>query len=283
MILDLHAHSTISDGTDSHEQLIDTAINAGVEILALCDHDTIGDDRFLSYAKTKSLCAIQGIELSAEWGNNGACHIVGLGVKRGNGPLDEALDTLQNERDSRNKKILSKLRECGCEITEAELQIEAAGDVAGRPHMAALMIKKGFVDSIQSAFDGYLAKGGKAYVDRFKLTPELAISLLTQSGAKAVIAHPTQLGLSFNDYDTLLDTWKKSGLWGIEIYTPYTPVEMYDQFLTLAKRHNLAVTGGSDYHGTNKTGHFLGELKDGLRIGSSLLGFADIATITALS
>lgn len=265
MIIDLHTHSTISDGSLSPEDLVDAAINAGVELLALCDHDSTGDERFISYAKKRGLDAIQGIEVSGEW-SKGTCHILGLGIKKGNGPLEEMLAKIIDSRDNRNSHIVAKLNSAGIDITIDEVVEMAGGDVVGRPHMARIMINKGYVKSVQEAFDNYLAQGAPAYVERYRPEPEEAITLLKNAGAKPVIAHPTQLKRSVEEIDAILPKWKEAGLWGIEVYTPYTSDELVTEYLKLAEKYVLKVTGGSDFHGESKPKHFLGELRDGERI-----------------
>jgi len=264
MLLDLHVHSTESDGSLSPEQLVDYAVDKGISALALCDHDTTsGVTRFVSYGESKNIRALPGVEISATW-ETGNCHILGLGVSDNNAALEETLLKIRDSRGGRNEKIIAKLNALGIAITLAEAQGLAGGDVVGRPHMARIMHEKGFVESVQEAFDKYLAKGAPAYVDRFRLKPYKAVALLRQAAKLVVLAHPSQLRIAPDKLEEFVAGLVPHGLGGIEAYTPYNgELKLY---LELAQKHNLAVTGGSDFHGESKPDHVLGYYGDGLAI-----------------
>ena len=265
MIIDLHTHSTNSDGSLTPEELVDKAMGAKVELLALCDHDTVGDDRFLSYASEKGLKAIQGIEISCEW-ERCTCHILGLGVEQDNEPLNEMLKKIIDSRDNRNEQTIERLNSIDIDITIEEV-LEVAGEgTVGRPHIAKVLIDKGYVETTQEAFDKYLDKSKIGYVRRYRPEPEEAIKMLKAAGAKPVLAHPTQLKRTLQDFDIIFGQFKEYGLWGVEVYTPYTPLNLIGALKALCYRHELGYTAGSDFHGDPKPSHFLGELTNGIKI-----------------
>ncbi len=258
MLIDLHTHSTASDGSFSPEELIDYALEIGVDIIALCDHDTTaGLNSFLQYSNTKTLKAIPGVELSATW-KKGNCHIVGLGVSDNYAPLESVLQQIRDSRDNRNELIIRKLNELGIAISLDTVEALAGGDVVARPHIARIMLQRGYVSSVQEAFDKYLAKGAPAYIDRYRLDPEKAVALLKEAGALPVLAHPSQLQLPNERIDSLVEKLKPYGLAGIEVYTPYTDDNDIAPYCAIADRYGLFISGGSDFHGESKPDHYLG-------------------------
>lgn len=265
-LIDLHSHSNLSDGSLSPEGLVDHALECGIGTLALTDHDTTaGLQRFLSYARDKEIRALPGLEVSATWAK-GNCHIVGIGVCDNYQPLEQILRKIRDGRDKRNERIVEKLNGLGCGITLGEVEELAGGDVVGRPHMARVMMSRGFVDSVQEAFDRYLAKGSPAYVDRRRLDPPDAVCLLREAGALVVLAHPSQLGLTMEKLDTFVGELNPHGLGAIEAYTPYSSDEEIAAYLDIAARHGLGVTGGSDFHGESKPDQKLGFFREGTPI-----------------
>lgn len=258
MLIDLHAHSSASDGSLSPEELVDYAIEKGIAILALCDHDTTdGLNNFVSHALGKNIKAIPGLEISAIWGK-GNCHIIGLGISNNYDPLESILQKTRDSRDNRNVHIIKKLNSFGIDITIDEVENLAGGDVITRPHIARAMLNKGHVSSMQEALDKYLAKGAPAYVDRYRLDPENAVQLLLEAGSLPVLAHPSQLRLSIERLDGFVEKLKCMGLAGMEIYTPYTSDDEIPLYSNIAEKYNLFITGGSDFHGESKPNHVLG-------------------------
>jgi len=258
MLVDLHAHSSASDGSLSPEELVDHAVEKDVRILALCDHDTTdGLKRFISYGADKEIKTISGLEISATW-EKGNCHIMGLGISSDYDPLESTLQKIRDSRDMRNVHIIEKLNSFGMDITMDEVENLAGGDVVARPHIARAMLNKGHVSSVQEAFDKYLAKGAPAYVDRYRLDPENAVRLLIEARSIPILAHPSQLRLSTEALDGFVEKLKCLGLAGMEIYTPYTSDEELPLFITIAKKYDLFITGGSDFHGESKPNHALG-------------------------
>ncbi len=260
-LVDLHVHSFASDGSFSPKGIVDLALEKNVKTVALCDHDTTaGLNEFISYSKAAGIKAIRGVELSATW-SKGNCHIVGLEVNGGNKPLEHLLQEFRDSRYSRNLKIVDKLNAIGVAVTLDEIEEIAGGDVIARPHIARIMLKKGFVTSVQEAFDKYLAKGAPAYVDRYRLDPEKAVQILNEAGAKVVLAHPSQLKLEITELDAFVKKLIPFGLSGIEVYTPYTTDEQIDKYIAIANKYNLYISGGSDFHGESKPDHFLGHYR----------------------
>ena len=257
-MIDLHIHSNISDGTCSPEELIELAAQAGVGTIALCDHDTTsGLKRFLSHAAVRGLEAIPGIEISAEW-KNGHCHLLGLGEGVFSKDLDSVLQKIRVGRRERNVAICEKLQRLGMPVTMEELQSVAGGEIIARPHIARILVKKGFARDIQDAFERYLVKGGAVYVDRFRVQPEEAVAMLKNTGARVFLAHPSQLHIENSRLQDFVKELAETGLDGIEVYTPYTPDEMITAYSEIARRCHLRISGGSDFHGINKLGHNLG-------------------------
>lgn len=260
-MIDLHTHSNISDGTDSPEALVQIAVNLGITTIALCDHDTTaGLSRFLSHATRFNLKAIPGIEISAEW-KQGNCHILGLNVDVKNRQFESILQKIRDGRELRNMQICEKLKNIGTPIDIDDIAEFAKGEIIARPHIAMAMMKKGYCTSIDDAFNRYLSKGAPAYVNRYRLSPIEAVSLLKNSGARVIIAHPTQLNLDKESFREFISTLIQHGLDGIEVFTPYTPDSDIAYLSSFCKDYSLLASGGSDYHGTNKPDHHLGHYR----------------------
>ena len=259
MIVDLHSHSTASDGSDDPSRLVEIAAESDVSVLAVSDHDTQeGVAEALDAAERVGIEVIPAVELSLEY-ERGGMHMVVLWLRPGPGPLQERLAGLQRGRGSRNDRIVELLTEAGMPLTIEEILEEAGGGSVGRPHIAAVMVRKGYVPDIKTAFDLWLANGMPAYVGRPRLEPEEAISLAVESGAVPVLAHPHTLGITTADeMSALLERLVDAGLVGLEaIYSSYRQHER-DGYADLARRFGLLVSGGSDYHGTYKPGLDLG-------------------------
>jgi len=245
---DLHVHSNESDGQLSPEMLIDAAIGNGVSVVALCDHDTTaGVRRFVRYGESRGIRALSGIELSAKW-KGGNCHLLGLSVSDACEELESVLRKTRESRDRRNDLILEKLASQGINISASQLQSEAGGEVVARPHIAGALLKSGYVNSFQEAFDKYLTNGGAAYVDRFRLAPAEAVKLLRDAGAFVALAHPRQLAIADPGLFDLLIELKKAGLQGVEVYSPVTTDEQIRTYREMSAALGLAQTGGSDFH-----------------------------------
>lgn len=272
MKVDLHSHSTASDGTAPPSDLIAMAIDAGLGALALTDHDTQGGiPEARASVEGTSLELVPGTELSLEY-PHGGMHLVVLWLEPGPGPLQDRLESLQFGRKERNERILEKLRAAGMDIDMHEVEAESGEGTVGRPHIAAVMMNKGFVADMGSAFDEWLGNEKPAYVSRTRLNPEEAIDLARQSGAVPILAHPHTLNIHrAREMATLLDRLHEAGLVGLEsVYSSYRRHER-DGYTDLARRFGLVPSGGSDFHGTYKPGLALGTGYGDLAVPSTIL------------
>jgi predicted metal-dependent phosphoesterase TrpH len=213
---------------------------------------------------------VPGCEISCEV-PKGTMHVL-IYFVQGGGPLEQELLRLQRARDERNERMLARLSdELGLPVTPEEVETEAGGKGIGRPHVAAVLVRKGVVGTIQEAFDRYLAKGQPGYVEKERLYPDQAIKLARESGAVPVLAHPLSLGLEPAALDRSVGELAALGLGGAEaIYGRYTPEER-EQVAALARRHDLVVTGGSDHHGTYKPDLRVGVGKGDLHVPDEVL------------
>jgi predicted metal-dependent phosphoesterase TrpH len=252
-LIDLHTHTTHSDGSDTPEELIEAASLNGASAVAITDHDTVSG--FSEARAAAARCGIEfvpGIEISAEY-ESGTMHVLGYCVDEASPGFQEKLDELKQARQERNPRIARRLQSLGIEIDYDEVARLAGNEVVGRPHFARLMVEKGYVANIQEAFDRFLKKGASAYVEKARLSPADAIALIHRAKGVAVLAHPYQLRLSSAEQaDDLLTKLKELGLDGIEaIYSRHSPAERA-LYTELARHHQLLITGGSDYHGSYK-------------------------------
>ena len=270
-MIDLHTHSTASDGSDKPAALMAIAASAGVSAVALTDHDTIeGLAEARAAAAEAGVRLVQGCELSCEVGS-ATMHLLVYFLEDGPGPLQDRLSGLQATRADRNRRIVGVLQDHGLDITLDEIAAEAGGGSVGRPHVAGVLLGKGYVSSVQEAFDVWLAKGRPAYLDRERLLPAEAISLAHASGAVAVLAHPTSLGYEGPALEKFVAGLAADGLDGMECeYGRYTP-ELRAALRAMADRLGLAVTGGSDYHGRYKPDLAVGSGLGDLAVPDSLL------------
>ena len=251
MYLDLHVHSKCSDGTFSADELVTMAHELGLEFLSITDHDSVRcQEAAIRAAKKMGVRYITGVEISCEFAT--MMDILGYGIDPSHAELKCTLETLVEYRNRRNFIIIERLRDLGLDISLEEVLEEAGGDVVGRPHFARVLLKKGYVGTIQEAFDRYLAKGAKAYVDKKRLKMYEAISLIKKAGGIPVLAHPGLMKLSFSELDDLLSKLKEYGLMGLEcFYSKHSPEET-TIYLELARKHGLYISAGSDFHGNNK-------------------------------
>jgi len=249
--IDLHCHSTASDGTLAPAEVVKLAVAGGLSALALTDHDTVdGVAEAAAEAEKSGLDFLPGIEISCEYPHPGTMHLLGYGVRADSPVLRDLTKTLLAGRDNRNPKIIARLRELNVAITMEEVENEAGGNVVGRPHIAAILLRKGYVSSIKQAFDKYLAPGGLAYFDKERLTARQAIGMVLESGGLPVLAHPVQLRTE-NDaqLDRIVKDMLDIGLAGIEVIHSDHDEGLVNKYSRLAERYNLLKTGGSDFHG----------------------------------
>ena len=267
MPVDLHLHSSASDGSDTPSRVVELAAAAGLETIALTDHDNLfGVTEAAQRATELGIGFIPGTELSVGWDSSGTVHLLVYYLKPGPGPLQDRLTWLQEGRAKRNQQIAQRLQELGLDITLDDVIAEAHGGVVGRPHFAAVMVAKGYVTDIRSAFDRFLATGRPAYTPRERLNAPEAIRLAIESGAVPVIAHPHTIGISAEEYGQAFQRLAEIGVGGIEAhYAEYTP-EQRAHIAELCKKLDLVATGGSDYHGSYKPGLAVGVGKGDLHV-----------------
>lgn len=266
MPIDLHLHSSESDGTFTPEELVDSAIQNNIDTIALCDHDTIsGVRKFLNYAEGKNIRTIAGIELSA-FSDGGECHILGINIPLNNEELTTALEKFRNSRLIRNDTIIRKLNELGILITADDVSVYSKGETAGRIHIARVLVDKGAADSIDDAFKKYLVKGARAFVDRLKMDPYEMVALLKRTGAKVVLAHPGLLHMDENALFSFVKELTAFGLDALEVYTPHNTDTQIGMLSRMADSLNLKRSGGSDFHGENKAGHEIGFYRPGVHV-----------------
>jgi len=271
-LIDLHTHSTVSDGSDDPSEVVHKAAAIGITALALTDHDSLGGiPKARAAAERAGIELIPGTELSVNW-EGGAMHLVVLFLDESPGPLQARLIEMRGGRTERNSIILEKLDALGLGVTLDEVLVHGQGETIGRPHIAAVMLQRGYVTTIAEAFDLYLGRERPAYEPRWRLDPEEAIELARQSGAVPILAHPHTLGLDRSErVAETLNRLKRAGLVGMECYYPlYSPLER-EGYAALAVRFGLLASGGSDYHGTYKPGIDLGTGRGDLRTPSHLL------------
>ena len=274
-MIDLHMHSTYSDGSLSPEALILEAKERGLSAIALTDHDTIeGVAEFMKFGKQHGIETVPGVEISVDvkMPNNGHIHILGLLIDPQAEKLKNTLHYLVTQRNIRANKIIQKLRELNVAITMEELLEEAGEGAIGRPHVAKILVRKGIVSSIQEAFDIYLAKGKPAYMDKMKLDESDALKMIEEAGGLAIMAHPHLMCYdSFEKAREKILELKPLGLDGFEVYYSGMPTEYTEKLFALAETHDFAVSGGSDYHGVNKPGVSMGTGKGDLNVPDKFL------------
>lgn len=251
-MIDLHTHSTVSDGSDPPGRIPELAAAVGCSAVALTDHDRLdGLDEAGARAAQVGVELVPGCEISCA-NAPGTMHLLVYFVEPGEGALQDELAGLQEARGNRNVVLVERLQELGLPVSVDEVEAESGGTGTGRPHVAAVLVAKGVVGSVQEAFDVWLAKGRPGYVERPRLEPAHAMTLARRSGGVPVLAHPLSLQLAPAELDARVGELAGLGLAGLEaLYGRYAPEERRD-LASLADRHGLAVTGGSDHHGTYK-------------------------------
>lgn len=246
MRIDLHTHTNASDGLLAPAELVRAARGAGLSVLGIADHDTVnGIGEALGAAADEGITLVPGVEINAYHGDF-EYHILGYFVDHRDAGLARALGELREARVRRMRLIVSKLGELGMEVTPEEILAVAGDGSVGRPHIARVMLTKGFVSSMREAFDRFIAEGKPAYAPRSKLTPVEAIGVIRAAGGLAVLAHP---GLWKGD--ELIPQLAAWGIVGLEVYTPDHTGAQIERYRGFARELGLICTGGSDFHGWN--------------------------------
>jgi len=270
--IDLHIHTTASDGTFTPSEILAHAIKLKLKAIAITDHDTLaGSSAALNSGIPAALEFLTGVEISAApppfYHQAGSFHLLGYSIHLDDSELNQTLEKLRLARKNRNPAIINRLNELGISISLDEVR-EEAGDVQlGRPHIAQMMIRKGVVSSINEAFDQFLGTDKPAYVDKYRVKCSKAISAILGAGGIPVLAHPSLLEYeSENQLDDLIGQLKQMGIQGVEVYYPQHTADQTRLFAELAQRHDLLMTGGTDFHGSIHPDIEMGSGKDDLFI-----------------
>ncbi|MCP9471573.1 MAG: PHP domain-containing protein [Nitrospira sp.] len=269
--VDLHLHTTHSDGSFTPAEVIALAHEAGVTAAAITDHDiTSGIPEATRTGRERGIDVIPGVEISSLFGD-AELHVLGYFLDWQDETLNRRLAALRESRHRRNPKIIERLQAAGIDITYDEVRAIAGTDSVGRPHIARVLIDKRVVASAQEAFDLWLAEGRPAYVPRELPAPAEAIRWIKDAKGLAVLAHPTWIKAPESALPDLARRLKADGLAGVEVYySTHTPRQTRE-YLALAKQLDLLVTGGSDFHGVTKPDIRVGVGRGTLRVPSSLI------------
>ena len=253
--IDLHIHSTASDGTLGPLEIIDAARAGGLSAISITDHDTTdGCKAVLGQSSSPPMDFLSGVEISTamppgEW-PAGSLHILGYDIDVFDPSLNRCLSDLRSARNNRSPKIIKKLNELGFKLQLDDIKPFSKGSQVGRPHIAQAMLHKEYVSSINEAFDKYIGRHGMAYIDKERIPCRDAIELINNSGGIPVLAHPGLIDLdSPTALEDLLELLVKEGIKGIEAYYSGHTREQTGFFVDLSQRHGLLLTGGSDFHG----------------------------------
>ncbi len=245
--VDLHIHTTASDGKFSPVEIVRMAHAGGLEYIAICDHDSIDGLEAAQQEATVNfpgLTVISGVEINTDI-PAGELHILGYYCNCENSELNATLERLRTSRIQRAKKMVAKLRSMGIKIDYERVEELAGSGSVGRPHIAQALLEKGYINNFREAFSKYIGRGGPAYVERDKITPAEATQLILRAEGIPVLAHP----LTSENYSDLTAGLKNAGLMGLEVYYGNYSPEQILSLLEIANKFGLIVTGGSDFHG----------------------------------
>ncbi|MCI5221498.1 MAG: PHP domain-containing protein [Candidatus Electrothrix sp. AR4] len=258
MCVELHTHSVYSDGTSTPAELIMMATARNLQGFALTDHDTVeGVQETIRLGAEHGVAVVSGLEVSACHRDH-SLHILGYGIDTKNRDLLRWLERLQQGRAERNTKILEKLRGMGVAVSSEEVDRLSTCGQTGRPHIARLLIDKGYVNTMNQAFDRYLGRNKPAWCSRFAYSAAETIAVIHQTGGLAVLAHPGSIDNSMRSQPLIIQELAERKLDGLELFYPSHTHKTKKRLKKLAKQYNLLCTGGSDYHGDNRTNVFAG-------------------------
>lgn len=259
--IDLHIHTTASDGTFTPSALVEQAKAAGLEALAITDHDTMaGVPEAMAAGAALGVQVLGGIEISTDYRGEDT-HVLGYGLRPDDPELGPVLDWVQQDRRRRNARIAQRMNRDGIRVSLGEMEEQNPGATIGRPHFARVLVDQGRADSVSDAFARFLNPGKCYYLPRTYLPMDRAVDIIRRSGGVAVLAHPLQYGYSQADLRRLVADAAGLGVGGMEIYyTGYTR-EQREMLSALAEEFRLFATGGSDFHGANKPQIVLGALE----------------------
>ncbi|MFA5905975.1 MAG: PHP domain-containing protein, partial [Desulfobacula sp.] len=272
-MIDLHIHSTASDGSLTPPEIMALARETGLKAISITDHDTIdGVLEIIKQPPCTCLEFITGVEISCEppplFKNLGSIHLLGYGFSVYDKKLNAVLNSAKLARIQRNPKIIEKLNQLGLKISMDEVQNRFGADQTGRPHIAELMKELGYVKTFDEAFDKYLGKDKPAYVEKYKVSCEEAVKIVLGAGGIPVLAHPGLLSFAGTDQiESFFDTLIQYGLGGVEVYYTDHGESITSYYERLCESKNLIPTGGSDFHGAFNEGVLMGRGKNNLTIG----------------
>lgn len=271
--VDLHIHTTASDGRYTPEEIVRMAAERGLKIIAISDHDTVdGIAPALEAARSyPELMVIPAVEISTQAPGN-EVHVLGYFIDYKDPGFGTALSDLRDSRLGRAEAMISKLKRLGMDVDWRRVRRLAGDGTVGRPHIAQVMMQDGYVSSFQEAFDKYIGQGKPAYVERIKLTPAEAVRLILKVKGLPVLAHP----LTIDNHEAMVAELKKAGMVGIEVYYKDFTGEERKRLADLARRYGLIATGGSDYHGIDDSAEVMvGEAGVPLAAAEQLIALAD--------
>ncbi|MDR1904197.1 MAG: PHP domain-containing protein [Treponema sp.] len=261
-MIDLHTHSTASDGSLSPSALMAEAAQQGLSAIALTDHDTInGLNEAQDEAERRRICFIPGIEIEINWGQDtsgGEFHLLGLGLKTPSDSFRAAVAGLARLREARNLEILERMHSLSIDAEYQEIRALSGGHSVGRPHFAAFLVQRRIVKNTEQAFKCYLGKGKPLYAPKPGMDFEHAVSVIRESGGISVLAHPMSLYVAWGRLPDLVKSLKARGLEGIEAWHPLAPVRNCLRLEELGNSLGLFVTAGSDFHGETRADRKLG-------------------------
>lgn len=256
-MVDLHAHTTASDGSLSPEELVRKAESLGLTAIGITDHDTIGGvGEAIETGKTLNIEVVAGVELGVDFKVKGT-HILGYFSHANYLGINSYFDWILEKRHDRNRKMIESLNKAGYHVTLEEMYEKAAGGTPGRPHLAKCLIEKGYATDVNEAFEKILLQKN-IYVHREKTTPESAISEILRNKGIPVLAHPVYMDRAGLFEESIKELVEK-GIRGIEVFHCDHNETDSAKYMEAAKGYNLIVTGGSDFHGANKDNAFLGK------------------------
>jgi len=257
--IDLHIHSTFSDGVLTPAEVVDLAESQGLTALAITDHDTAaGTDAAMQLGSEKGIEVISGIEISS-WHGDTSMHILGYRFNHEDKQFNSRLQLLQDGRESRNIRIIENLNRLGVRVDLNDLLQYSEYGQTGRPHIARLLVDKGAAKTVDLAFREYLRRGAAAYAERFRFSARDAIAMIREAGGIAVLAHPSSLDPTLRSIPPLLNDLCRVGLEGVEVYYPSHSPKAVKALLRMADEMGLLITGGSDFHDLERTGYNAGE------------------------
>lgn len=250
--VDLHTHTTASDGTMSPSELVTHASNEGLSAISITDHDTTsGLAEGMETAKDLGIEFLAGVEISAHV-DEGTLHILGYLFDLGETPLKHALQWMREQRIERNRLLIEKLQALGLDVELSEVAAISGEGIVARPHFAQVMIEKGFVSSYNEAFSRYLGSSGAAYIPKVRMDPHRAIAAILESGGIPVLAHPIDLTADILLLEEYVKRLKEYGLQGLEVYYSTHTSRQIEACTSLADDYHLVKTGGTDFHGSRK-------------------------------